>query len=616
MSILINIEDLLSGEIVEGARLELKAGWNPTSIMRSVCAFANDFENEGSGYIVVGVEEVDGKPVRPVIGFNEQTFEKVQRELISLCRLIQPNYNPRISLETIDGKKVLVIWVPAGSNRPYKVPDDVLAKQKVFNHRIRQYSSSVIPNKEQELELIQLTAQVPFDDQVNTQASIQDLNYSLMREHLAETNSKLYDESTAMSVEELADRMNLSEGSKEHLFPKNIGLLLFSDHIHNYFPFAKIEVVEFPNGLEGDSFKEKSFTGPIQKQLSDVLSYIKTSVIEKKVIKLSNEAKTKIIYNYPFDALEEAIPNAVYHRNYELREPIEIRILPEAIEIISYNGVDPSIKQIDFEKGRIRARRYRNRRIGEFLKELRLTEGKGTGIPRIIKTLQLNGSEKAEYVTDEPDRRHFIIEMPIHDEFKKQNSIKVLLTDWNRVAIQYVLEKELNLESTLVYYKMIVLNFIQRTSNELDNDLIRSIIEETSEVISQFFGERSKDSTFSIGQFINSLSAYYTDNSKRVPSTLSKTSEENAENFGEKQSKLRTKGGKATENFKLKAADKKVLTLMYLSNDKAMSAEMLSEYIGVSNRTIETYLAKLKEEGKIQREGSDKSGYWKLIITQ
>ena len=66
MSILISIEKLLSGNFVEGTRMEFKEGWNPKTIMRSVCAFANDFENEGSGYIIVGVVEENGKPVRPV----------------------------------------------------------------------------------------------------------------------------------------------------------------------------------------------------------------------------------------------------------------------------------------------------------------------------------------------------------------------------------------------------------------------------------------------------------------------------------------------------------------------------------------------------------------------
>jgi ATP-dependent DNA helicase RecG len=41
MSILINIEDLLSGEIVEGTRMEFKKGWNPSVIMRTVFAFAD-----------------------------------------------------------------------------------------------------------------------------------------------------------------------------------------------------------------------------------------------------------------------------------------------------------------------------------------------------------------------------------------------------------------------------------------------------------------------------------------------------------------------------------------------------------------------------------------------
>ncbi len=57
MSILVSIENLLSGNFVEGARMEFKEGWNPTAVLRSVCAFANDFENEGSGYIVIGVAE-------------------------------------------------------------------------------------------------------------------------------------------------------------------------------------------------------------------------------------------------------------------------------------------------------------------------------------------------------------------------------------------------------------------------------------------------------------------------------------------------------------------------------------------------------------------------------
>ncbi len=65
MSIPINIEKLLGGNTVENNRIELKGGWNPDSIYRTICAFANDFEDNGSGYIIVGVDENNGRPVRP-----------------------------------------------------------------------------------------------------------------------------------------------------------------------------------------------------------------------------------------------------------------------------------------------------------------------------------------------------------------------------------------------------------------------------------------------------------------------------------------------------------------------------------------------------------------------
>jgi len=207
MSLLVGIENLLSGNVMEGTRMEFKKGWNPAPMMRSVCAFANDFENEGSGYVIIGVDEVDGKPIRPVFGFNPNDLETVEKQLIGFCHLMKPAYMPRLSLEAIDKKHVLVLWVPAGSNRAYKVPDDVLAKHKTYNYRIRYRSNSVIPNAEQEAELLQLTAKIPFDDRVNTHATINDMSFSLMREHLQKTKSRLYDESNAMTVPELAEKM-------------------------------------------------------------------------------------------------------------------------------------------------------------------------------------------------------------------------------------------------------------------------------------------------------------------------------------------------------------------------------------------------------------------------
>ena len=57
MAIPTNIETLLNGHIVESARLEFKKNWNPEPILHSICAFANDIDNWGGGYILIGVDE-------------------------------------------------------------------------------------------------------------------------------------------------------------------------------------------------------------------------------------------------------------------------------------------------------------------------------------------------------------------------------------------------------------------------------------------------------------------------------------------------------------------------------------------------------------------------------
>ena len=59
MAIPVNIEDLLHKRKIESTRIEFKKGWNPDKIYRTICAFANDIDNLGGGYIVVGVEEED-----------------------------------------------------------------------------------------------------------------------------------------------------------------------------------------------------------------------------------------------------------------------------------------------------------------------------------------------------------------------------------------------------------------------------------------------------------------------------------------------------------------------------------------------------------------------------
>ena len=82
----INLENLLRQRQVEGERIEYKAGWNPDAILRTLCAFANDFENLGGGYVVIGQDcDANGLPVFPPTGVPDAQLDKIQRELLGIC---------------------------------------------------------------------------------------------------------------------------------------------------------------------------------------------------------------------------------------------------------------------------------------------------------------------------------------------------------------------------------------------------------------------------------------------------------------------------------------------------------------------------------------------------
>ena len=96
------------------------------------------------------------------------------------------------------------------------------------------------------------------------------------------------------------------------------------------------------------------------------------------------------------------------------------------------------------EKGDIlKNRRYRNRRLGDFLKELDLTEGRSTGVPTIQEKLTDNGSPRATFETTE-DRLTFLIHIPIHagcDNKPATEKITVITTEKNAVGSGKTTEK-------------------------------------------------------------------------------------------------------------------------------------------------------------------------------
>lgn len=412
MSLPINIDTLVHGNAVEWERLEFKRGWNPEEVAHTMCAFANDINNWSGGYIVVGIDEQEGRPILPPAGLPQDSLDRIQGEIVQLANQLQPNYFPIVQPYVLEEKHILVLWCPAGDNRPYTA----LSTQGKGGQRysyVRHGSRSIIARGENLRRLAELTARIPFDDRVNQQATFNDFDLGLIQAFLQEIKSDLFEESKQISMDDLARNMLIAKGPDENLLPVNVGLLFFSKQPEKFFPRTWIELVIHADD-SGSNFTEKYFKGSLHTQLRDALSFIQTNIIKNHVNKVPYQAEALRFYNFPYEAIEEALSNAVYHKSYEIGNPIEVQIWPDKIEILSYPGpVPPVDAQILQSQQRIVARDYRNRRIGDFLKELDLTEGRGTGLPTIYKAMERNGSPPPSFNTD-TQSTYFLATLPAH----------------------------------------------------------------------------------------------------------------------------------------------------------------------------------------------------------
>ena len=189
MAIPVNIDDLINRRIVESNRVEFKSDFNPNAVIHTICAFANDIDNIGGGYIVVGVEEHNGSPVFPIKGIEQDRIDGILQELVGYCRMIEPFYAPIAEPVLFEGVYCIVIWVSGGYGRPYKAPFDVYgkeAKKSAKYYYIRKFSSTVVASPEEEKELFYISADIPFDDRPNLAAEVDDLDLGLIRAYLKE----------------------------------------------------------------------------------------------------------------------------------------------------------------------------------------------------------------------------------------------------------------------------------------------------------------------------------------------------------------------------------------------------------------------------------------------
>lgn len=172
----IDVYDLLRVQGFEKERLEFKKQWHNKresrsrgtywQILQTISAFANDYYNNGGGYIIIGVQENKDRPPS-IVGLPGEDLDRIQKEITGACRTnIKPEYLPVISPQVVevDGEKknLLVIWAITSSDRPHRCREKEEGQHQYF---IRQATETRRASEEEQRQLsLLLYDRFPFDD--------------------------------------------------------------------------------------------------------------------------------------------------------------------------------------------------------------------------------------------------------------------------------------------------------------------------------------------------------------------------------------------------------------------------------------------------------------------
>ena len=368
-------------------------------------------------------------PFCPRAASTSRTWIRMQREIRGQCNRIDPDYQPLLFPEQYHGKSILIVWAPGGDTRPYQAPRRGDTSERAYY--VRQGSSTVEATGATLTQLIEQAARVPFDDRRSLVSAIEDISPTLVRRFLADVRSDLVRGGVNVADVYLYQQMRLVVRLNDHFVPRNAAVLFFNETPDSFFPGSRIEIVQFGDDAGGDLIEERTIGGPLNEQVKRTVDYL-NSLADVMLRKRPGEAEVDRTVAYPYEAMEEAVVNAVYHRSYDNNpEPTKIYLYPDRMEIISYPGPQRGIERHHLApEGKVPPIPARNRRIGEFLKELRLAEGRGTGLPKIRRGMAENGSPEPEFDYDD-GRTFFRVVLPAHPRYKVIHALRESALLWS-----------------------------------------------------------------------------------------------------------------------------------------------------------------------------------------
>lgn len=411
----IDVHALLYQRGVESLRLEYKPDWNHVSggqVLRTICAFANDLVNVNGGYVLIGVDEEDGRPVLPVRGLPEGELDALQRQIQGAINRIEPRYTPMIVPVQVEDRWVLVIVCPGGDGRPYTAPES-LAKDASRALYVRVHDQTRTARGALLSQLLEVSQRVPLDHRVCYEAEVGDIAPDLVRHHLRQIGGGLAD--APLAQQDLFYKLHLLRRIDGHEAPRNVALLFFAHEPRRWFPGARVVVASQLPERCGDGYKEVTFDGPLLSLIQDALTHLR-GLIPIRIPRRWDPKEVDRVDAWPFDAVEEALLNAIQHRGYDVPDAIRVEVLPHALRVMSFPGPVPGVTLDDLQGQDPPPVPARNGRIVALLHELGVVPARRTGLGRIRAAMAHNGSPPPHFRFDE-DRTYFEVTLPIHPLF-------------------------------------------------------------------------------------------------------------------------------------------------------------------------------------------------------
>ena len=317
----------------ESRRLEFKEAWpGGDKIARTTAAFANG----AGGRIVFGVRN---EP-RAVLGLSDSDLFRLEEQVINhIVDRCAPAIVPEVFIQNADGASLLVVEIYPGSRKPY---------------HLKKSGPDVV-----------------WDD-----LDLQEFSVAYQRATDRPLDTAAY------------KKLGLAADARNGTVPTNAAILLAgAESIRRWFPYAKIECARF-KGTTPDVFLDQAtIRGPVFSTVEPTLAFIKRNIALGSTI---GEVYRTDTWEYPLEALREAITNAVIHRDYWIAgSDIKVAIFDGMLEITSPGALPDSIAPEALGTGRSE---IRNRVLAPIFKDLGLIESWGTGIQRIRREAKDHGN--------------------------------------------------------------------------------------------------------------------------------------------------------------------------------------------------------------------------------